>query len=117
MKIFLILIIFITQINSSLAWWLKDSMLPTTNNQIWVNTNSWTWAINNILIFIKDFIFTILWIIVVGVFLYFWFKLITARWNPEEMKNTLVAFVYAIVWLAIIPLAYALVKIITTYKF
>jgi len=116
MKIFYIFFTYITFLNTALAWWLWDAMLPVADNQIWVEDN-WVGTINDILIFVKDFIFTILWIIAVWVFLYFWFKLITSRWNQEEMQKTLVAFVYAIAWLAVIPLAYTLVYLITTYKF
>lgn len=115
MKYIYFLIIIINSFNTTKAS-LKDAMMPTSSNQIWVE-DKWVDTINQVLIFVKDFIFTLLWIIAVWVFLYFWFKLITSRWNPEEMTKTLVRFVYAIVWLAIIPLAYALVKLITTYKF
>lgn len=94
---------------------LKDAMIPTNSNTIWVE--GWIWAISQVLIYIKDFLFSILWIIAVWVFLYFWFKLITAKWNEEELKKTLIWFLYAIIWLAVIPLAWSAVKIISTLKF
>ena len=94
---------------------LKDAMLPN-NNTIWV-TWEWLSPLTQVIIYIKDFMFYILWIIAVWVFLYFGFKLTIARWDEEEFKKTLLWFVYAIVWLAIIPLAWWAVKIVTTLKF
>ncbi len=94
---------------------LKDSMLPN-NNTVWVD-DDWTYALNQVFIYIKNFLFSILWLVAVWVFLYFWFKLITAKWNEEDFKKALMWFVYAIIWLAIIPLAWWAVKIIASLKF
>lgn len=94
---------------------LKDDMIPNSNN-IWVSWE-WTWVISQILIYTKDFLFSILGIIAIWVFLYFWFKLTIARWNEEEFKKALMWFMYAVIWLAIIPLAWWAVKIISTLKF
>jgi hypothetical protein len=94
---------------------LKDSMLPN-GNTVWVD-DDWTHALNQVFIYVKNFLFSILWLVAVWVFLYFWFKLITAKWNEEEFKKALMWFVYAIIWLAIIPLAWWAVKIIGTLKF
>lgn len=102
--------IFITNAGS-----LKDDMIPNLNT-VWVD-ESWTWVISQVLIYVKDFLFSILWIIAVWVFLYFWFKLIIARWNEEEFKKALIWFMYAVIWLTIIPLAWSAVKIISTLKF
>lgn len=94
---------------------LKDSMMPNENT-IWIDWD-WTWTINSILIYVKDLLFYILWLVAIAVFLYFWFKLISSRWNEEEFKKTLMWFVYAVIWLAIIPLAYWAVKLAASLKF
>lgn len=97
---------------------LQSDMLPVKWNKTVVATsNTWETPLNNVFKFIKDFLFDILWIIAVWVFLYFWFKLIAARWNPEEFKKVLMGFVYAIVWLAIIPLAWWAVKLVSSLSF
>lgn len=113
--IFLIIYYFLIFVFIANATSLKDDMIPNSNN-VWVS-GEWTSVISEILIYIKDFLFSILWIIAVWVFLYFWFKLITARWNDEEFKKTLMWFLYAVIGLAIIPLAWSAVKIISTLKF
>lgn len=95
---------------------LKDDMLPETTKTVWVDWE-WTWAITQVLVYIKDFLFSILWLVAIWVFLYFWFKLIIARWNEEDFKKALMWFLYAVIWLAIIPLAWWAVKIISTLKF
>ena len=94
---------------------LKDSMM-LDENSIWIDWD-WVWVINIILIYVKDLLFYILWFVAVAVFLYFWFKLISSRWNEEEFKKTLMWFIYAIVWLAIIPLSYWLVKLVVSLRF
>jgi hypothetical protein len=94
---------------------LKNDMLPSTDT-VWV---VWEWLdpLTQILVHTKTFLFAVLWLVAVGVFLYFWFQLITNKWNEEEFKKALMWFIYAIVWLAIIPLAWWAVKIISTLTF
>ncbi len=100
---------------SAYAGDLRDKMLPN-NNTVWVDAE-WTWVLNQIFIYVKNFLFAILWLIAIGVFLYFWFKLISSRGNEEEFKKALMWFVYAIIWLAIIPLAWWVVRLISSLNF
>jgi hypothetical protein len=46
-------------------------------------------------------------------FIFIWGKLIIARWNPEEFKKALVSFVYAIVGIFVVSIAWAVVRLIT----
>lgn len=94
---------------------LKDKMLPN-DNTVWLDRDG-VWVLSQILIYVKDFLFSILGIVAIWVFLYFWFQLVISRWNEEEFKKTLMWFVYAVIWLAIIPVAWWAVKIISTLKF
>ena len=91
---------------------LESKMLPE-NSLAWV---SWSWKapLVNLFSYAKNFIFSILWLIVIWTFLYLWFVLITSKWKPDDFKKALMWLVYAIVWLAIIPIAYAAVKIISS---
>ncbi|MBW7954566.1 hypothetical protein H3C61_02010 [Candidatus Gracilibacteria bacterium] len=111
-KIFLFLISFFYTFLASAS--LKDSMMPNSNT-IGVSSNG-TGVINEVLISFKDLLFYFLGFIAIGVFLYFGFKLITSRGNEEEFKKTLMGFVYAVIGLAIIPLAYGAVKLIASLK-
>ena len=97
------------------AWDLRESMLPNSNT-VWVGGDG-TNALNQIFIYIKDFLFAILWLIAIGVFLYFWFKLISSRGNEEDFKKALMWFVYAVIGLAIIPLAWGAVRLIVSLDF
>lgn len=99
----------------SRAWSLREEMYPN-NDTIGVD-EEWTFALNEVFIYIKDFIFILLWVIAVGTFLYFWFRLIISRWNEEEFSKALMGFVYAIVGLSIIPLALWVVKIVSSLDF
>jgi membrane protein DedA with SNARE-associated domain len=54
-------------------------------------------------------------IISVGVFLYIGYTLFTAQGNEEEFKKAWKALVYAVIGLAVMPLAYIAVKIVTGF--
>lgn len=85
----------------------------------WAVSITWNWKepLEQVVIFGKDFILDILYLIVIWVFLFLWAKLIAARWKPDELKNVLMWFVYALIWLAVIPLAYWAVKLISSLNF
>lgn len=91
---------------------IKTNIIPT--NQTVVTDTDWNTVIFNLLAYAKNFIFWVLMLIAIGVFLYIWFKLITAKWNQEEFKKALQTFVYAIVGLAFVWLAWALVMIVSS---
>lgn len=99
------------------------------NNSIWWDTSKWA---SNLKLgvstewvsikdnFIKTIIRYLLWlvaIITITVFVYNWFELFAAEWKQEVLKKSLKSFVYAAVGLAIIPLAFILVKITTWFNF
>lgn len=46
-----------------------------------------------------------------------WCNLISSRGKPDEFKNALMWLIYAMVWMTVIPLAYAAVKIISSLNF
>lgn len=94
---------------------LKDDMLP--NGNTWGIWSEGTWALTEVLIYAKDFLFSILAIVSIAVFVFYGFKLVVARWSEEEFKKALTGFLYVVIGLAIIPLAWWAVKIISTLKF
>lgn len=52
-------------------------------------------------------------VIAVWVMIYVWFLFLTAEWKTEQFSKAWKAAIYAIIWLAVVPLAYVLVKIAT----
>lgn len=62
----------------------------------------------------KDEIMAMVWILAVWVFIFIWIKIIMARWNPEEFKKSILHFVYAIIWVFFIFMAWWLVKLVST---
>ena len=126
MKIIITFFLFCVSISWVFAWDLRDQLNPIS----WVGEQNPVLAqaaggaisgdesiLTGLFQYVRDFIFDILWLIAVGVFLYFWFKLISAQWNPEELKKVLVWFVYAVIGLAIIPLSWTLVRLISSLEF
>ncbi len=127
-KIIKILFLSFVLTSSVFAEWkgdLRSSMNPI--NWVWVNnqvlsaaTGEITWdenVLTTLFGYVRDFIFDLVWIAAIGVFLYFGFKMISAQWNPEELKKVMIWFLYAVIWLAIIPLSWALVKLVSSLDF
>ncbi len=59
----------------------------------------------------------LLGIVSVSVFLYIGYMLFTAQGKEEEFKKAWTALIYAVIGLAVIPLAYIAVKIVTGFTF
>jgi len=62
--------------------------------------------------FVKESISGLLMLIALGVFLFIGIRLSVARWNPEEFKKAMMQFVYAVVWIFIVFVAWAAVKLV-----
>lgn len=95
---------------------LKSVIIPSSSNDILTAKTSWetgTSFLDAILGFARDSIFTLLILLAIGMFIFIWGKLIIARWNPEEFKKALVSFVYAIVGIFVVSIAWAVVRLIT----
>lgn len=72
---------------------------------------------DNFLRNIQVYIMGLLGIVAVSVFLYIGYMLFTAQGKEEEFKKAWTALVYAVIGLAVIPLAYIVVKIVTGFTF
>lgn len=91
-------------------------ILPKDSSIIATNENGFT-MLDTIFNFAKDSIFWLLMLISIWVFLYIWMKLVTVRGNPEEFKKAMMQIVYAVVWIAIISLSWAWVKLVSGLNF
>ncbi|MDD3120506.1 MAG: hypothetical protein PHF46_03805 [Candidatus Gracilibacteria bacterium] len=66
---------------------------------------------------IKDYFVGLVAFVAVCVFLYNGFCLLKAEGKDEEMKKALTSFTYSVVGLAVIPLSYVLIKLVTSFNF
>lgn len=112
-KIFYFIISYILSINivfwvwnETIKDWLKDKTNP-------IMMDSQGWMLDDLLLYIKTSLTSLLTITVVWVFIYLWIKLVLARWNPEEFKKVMSHFVYVAIWIFIISFAYAAVKLVS----
>ena len=112
-KIFLTIIYFIS-ISQSYANNLEEKMKWTLKwRDLNIDTKN---PLEDIIKNIESIIYTILGIVAVWVFIFFWIKLITSRWNEDAFKKAKTWLIYAVWGLAIIPLAMALVKLASSLK-
>lgn len=116
------------KISSIGFWWsnsssnsnIKDHMIPNWNTIMGESSEinwNWTSIIMTVLTEFKNIIFWLLATISIWVFIYLGYKLVIAQWKPDEFKKAMMWLVYAIVWLAIVPLAWAMVKLISSLQF
>ena len=96
--------------SSEIKDWLLQGVNPH-NNTIQL-TSDWKSALTDVFVYIKDSVFSLLALIVIGTFLYIGYKIIMARWKPEEFKKAMLSLVYVVIWLVIVSLAWVIVKFI-----
>lgn len=63
---------------------------------------------------ITSHIFSVLALIIIGVFIYIWFLFITSDWDEAQFKKAWKTLVYTIIWIVIIILSWWAVKLMTT---
>ena len=104
------------QVNLAAANTLQEDILPwdgwVLNGVTSTNGSNKQYQLDSIFSYIRDSIFGLMGLIAIGVFLYIGFKLISARWNPEEFKKALNTFIYAVIGIFIVSFAFAAVRLI-----
>lgn len=113
-KISLIFITMFSFVQAALVYAdLQQDILP-------VATGSWVLSgvsegediLDAVLRYVRDSIFGLMALIAIGVFLYIGFKLISARWNPEEFKKALNTLIYAVIGIFVVSFAWAAVRLV-----
>lgn len=98
--------------NEDIKNWLLGNY---ENNFVEINDSTdWVDVVTGILSWFKDQIFSLIMILSIWVFIFVWIKLATAKWNPEEFKKAWMQFIYAIIWIFFVFMAWWLVKLVST---
>jgi len=109
-KLYILLFGYFISVQSTFAD-LQTDIIPTSNDVL-----SWVPADGNmldaVLWYVRDSIFWVMALIAIGVFLYIGFKLVVARWNPEEFKKALNTLIYAVIGIFIVSFAWAAVRLV-----
>ena len=118
-KIIFLLFWYFTGIISIFAFEdIENSIIPENDTSIIINQDeTGKELLFSIFEYIKDSIFWLLALISITVFIFIWAKLVMAKWNPEDFKKALMHFIYAIVWLVVIALSWAVVKLVSSLNF
>ena len=99
-------------IQEALLWWSTS----TTSSSVFEQSNTGTAGLNSVFTFVTESLSTLLFVIAVGMFLFIGFRLVSARWNPEEFSKAMKSFVYAVVWLFVVAAAWAIVRIVAGFS-
>lgn len=118
-------------LNTLYAWWWvsKDDIIVGKQDKLfdlwpsdkadltlWVDNSSVSIKDN----FLKNAQKYILWIVAlvaISMFFHIWYMLATAEWKQDQLTKWMKWLIYLIVWLAVIPLAYVVIKITTWFSF
>jgi len=90
--------------NWILDWIWRNTVVSNTNWKQWVE---------HLFSYGKDTIFWILSLIVIATFLFIGYKIVMARWKPEEFKKAFSMLIYAIVGLFFVSLSWVIVVFIS----
>lgn len=116
-KIYYIILFFIFSSNNIVFWTnIKDELLwATDSNLAWWNLNNdnWLTALWALFVWLKTELMAIVSVVAVAIFIFIGIKMATARWNPEEFKKAWLHFVYAIIWIFVVFMAYWAVTLIS----
>lgn len=96
---------------------IKNSIIPDSWNNVVVNQKSWDDLLFSVIEYVRESIFWLLALIAITVFIFIWARLVIARWNQEEFKKAIMHFVYAVVWIALVALSWAAVKLVSSLNF
>ena len=114
-KVFFSIIVYMSLTTTTAVWGFSANDLDPENKTI-IDEQWYQW-LETIFWFIRDTIFSLILVACLWVFLYTWTKLIIARWNQEEFKKALIAFVYTVVWITVTSLAWVLIKFASWMEF
>ena len=92
---------------------IMESLIDSSKNTV-INNNSndGLTVLQSISVWIKNSLTGFVLMISVWAFLFVWIRLAVARWNPEEFKKAMSQFVYAIVWIFLVSIAWASVTLV-----
>lgn len=62
--------------------------------------------------FLKNIIYSLVWIIAIFMIVWIWVRISTARWNPDEFKKAWMHLLYLILWIFLVFSAVWLVEIV-----
>jgi type II secretory pathway component PulF len=98
----------------------ENSIIPEVESITWTVSTDVSWwdkILVEILKFINESIFSLLAVIAIWAFIYIWFMLVKADWNPEDMKKAFMNLIYVIIWLFIVWVSWVLVKMVSGINF
>jgi hypothetical protein len=70
--------------------------------------------LSSLFVWFKWELFSVVMVFAIAVFIFIGIRLASARWNPEEFKKAMTHFVYSIVWIFFVFMAWWLVKLVAS---
>jgi len=70
------------------------------------------WTLFETIQTINTYLWFSIWVICMGVLIFWWIKLITAQWDQAKMKEANTLLMWALIWILIAMFSYAIIRII-----
>lgn len=90
---------------------IKNWMINAIDDKIILEKKSDT-EIWSFFKFVKNQVYSIVWIIAIAMIIWIWVRMATARWNPDEFKKAWMHLVYLIVGLFLVFAAWWIVNLV-----
>ncbi len=101
-----------TLINSPYVLALNGNEIDPNGASIINNPGAWLTTIETFIIFIRNFLFNVLWVVAVGAFIYVGYLFVTARWKPDEFKKAWIHVIYIVVGILLVSAAWWIVSLV-----
>jgi hypothetical protein len=102
-------------INELTFWFsMSDLELVTLDDTSLIPWFGWIITLWFLFAWLKSKIMGVVGVLAIWVFIFIGIKFVMARWNPEEFKKTWMYFIYAVIWIFAIFMAWWLVKLISS---
>ena len=118
-SIFAMITLFVTKLTFALdldiQWGLKG-VTETFDPKV-AETSLWEWKLpmlSGFLNWFKTELLSIVEVVVIWVLIWIGFKVVMARWNPEEFKKAWIWLIYVILWVFFIFAAWWIVRLVST---
>ena len=99
--------------DQTIVGWILEWIRPADAA---ITSDIWKKWISEIFVYTKSTIFDILALIVIWTFLFIGYKIVMARWKPEEFKKAFLMLIYAVLGLLFVSLSWVIVVFISGLK-
>lgn len=102
----------VSRSSTSNGWSIKDVLKDTTDPIVDIKDDDGLDMLSKLLRWFKTELMSLVSVLVIWVFIFIGIRIVMSRWDPEWFKKAMLHFVYAVIWVFFIFIAWWLVRLI-----